>query len=174
MSAVPTSGCTRRTYRTSPDRSCPSRSQERSPSDPGVAAVAKVKLLVVGGMLVFGLDPSEFAYRRFVVVSGRRAGVMAGDHSDKKLGEVVRIAGRSFTVAGIYHSGDRFEDLGVVLPLHTVEALAHRPAEITSIGVTVKLGDNVKAVRAASSVAIQASPRSRSRATRSRSTPRAV
>jgi putative ABC transport system permease protein len=111
-----------------------------------VAAVAKVKLLVVGGMLVFGLDPSEFAYRRFVVVAGRRARVMAGDHSDKKLGEVVRIAGRRFTVAGIYHSGDRFEDLGVVLPLHTVEALAHRPAEITSIGVTVKLGDNVKAV----------------------------
>ena len=114
--------------------------------DEGVAAVAKVKLLITGGMLVFGLDPNEFAYRRFVVVSGRRARVMAGDHSGKKLGDVVRIAGRTFRVAGIYHSGDRFEDLGVVLPLHTVEAIAHRPGEITSIGVTVKLGDNVKAV----------------------------
>jgi len=112
----------------------------------GVAAVAKIKLLVVDGTLVFGLDPREFAYRRFVVVSGKRAAVMAGDHSEKKLGEVVRIAGREFTVAGIYHSGDRFEDLGVVLPLHTVEALAHRPGEITSIGVTVTLGHNVKAV----------------------------
>jgi putative ABC transport system permease protein len=114
--------------------------------DDGVAAVAKVKLLITGGMLVFGLDPNEFAYRRFVVVSGRRARVMAGDHSGKKLGDAVRIAGRTFRVAGIYHSGDRFEDLGVVLPLHTVEAIAHRPGEITSIGVTVKLGDNVKAV----------------------------
>src|SRR5437899_595840 len=28
--------------------------------DPGVAAVAKVKLLVDGGTLVFGLDPREF------------------------------------------------------------------------------------------------------------------
>ena len=28
---------------------------------PGVSGVAKVKLLVVGGALVFGLDPSEFA-----------------------------------------------------------------------------------------------------------------
>ena len=41
-----------------------------------------------------------------------RAPAMAGDHSDKQLGEAVRIGGRSFTVAGIYHSGDRFEDLG--------------------------------------------------------------
>jgi putative ABC transport system permease protein len=114
--------------------------------DPGVAAVAKVKLLVVGGMLVFGLDPQEFAYRRLVVVDGVRAPVMAGNHSGKHLGEGVRLGGRSFTVEGIYHSGDRFEDLGIVLPLRVVEALAQRPGEITSIGVTVKLGADAKAV----------------------------
>jgi putative ABC transport system permease protein len=116
--------------------------------DPGVAAVAKVKLLVVGGTLVFGLDPGEFAFRRFVVVAGSRGPAMAGDHSGRKLGESVRLLGRSFTVSGIYHSGDRFEDLGIVLPLHTVEALSRRPAEITSIGVTVKLGTSVKSVAA--------------------------
>lgn len=114
--------------------------------DPGVAAVAKVKLLVSGGLLVFGLDPSEFAYRRFVLIAGVRGDVMAGDHSGKRLGQVVLIGRRSFTVGGIYHSGDRFEDLGITLPLHTVEALAARPGEITSIGVTVKPGRNVKAV----------------------------
>ena len=116
--------------------------------DPGVAAVSKVKLLVVGGTLVFGLDPKEFAYRRFVVVAGSRGPVMAGDHSGKKVGDTIRLLGRSFTVSGIYHSGDRFEDLGIVLPLHTVEALARRPGEITSVGVTVKLGASVKAVAA--------------------------
>ena len=115
-------------------------------SDPGVAAVAKVKLLVDNGVLVFGLDPSEFAYRHFVIVQGGRGAVLAGDHSGKRLGERVALSGRRFTVVGIYHSGDRFEDLGMVLPLRTVEALAHRPAEITSIGVTVKLGQNVKLV----------------------------
>jgi putative ABC transport system permease protein len=114
--------------------------------DPGVASVAKVKLLVDGGTLVFGLDPTEFAYRRLVVVDGRRGPVMAGDHSGKHVGQVVRVAGRPFTVAGVYHSGDRFEDLGLALPIHTVEALARRPGEITSIGVNVKLGQNVKAV----------------------------
>ena len=44
----------------------------RVAADPGVASVAKVKLLVDDGMLVFGLDPSEFAYRRLVVTEGRR------------------------------------------------------------------------------------------------------
>ena len=117
-------------------------------ADPAVAAVAKVKLLVVGGTLVFGLDPSEFAYRRLVIVQGARGAVLAGDHSQKHVGETVRLDGRSFTVNGIYHSGDRFEDLGLVLPLETVEAMAKRPGEITSIGVDVKLGADVKQVAA--------------------------
>ncbi len=114
--------------------------------DPGIASIAKVKLLVDNGILVFGLDPKEFAYRRFVIVAGSRGPVLAGDHSGKQLGQAVKIAGRVFKVGGIYHSGDRFEDLGMVLPLHTVESLARRPGEITSIGVTVKLGQNVKLV----------------------------
>jgi putative ABC transport system permease protein len=114
--------------------------------DPGVSAVSSIKLLIVGGTLVFGLDPGQFAYRRLVVVQGVRGEAMAGDHSKKHLGELVMLGGRSFRVAGIYHSGDRFEDLGIVLPLHTVEALARRPGEVTSIGVTVKLGRNVKQV----------------------------
>jgi putative ABC transport system permease protein len=117
-------------------------------ADPGIAAVAKVKLVIAGGLLVFGLDPTEFAYRRLVIVQGRRGAVLAGDHSQKQVGQVVRLGGRSFTVAGIYHSGDRFEDLGMVLPLAAAESLAKRPGEITSIGVDVKLGENVKRVAA--------------------------
>jgi putative ABC transport system permease protein len=114
--------------------------------DPGVAAVAKVKLLVDRGTLVFGLDPGEFAFRRLVVVQGRRGAVMAGDNSGKRVGETVQVAGRSFRVVGVYHSGDRFEDLGIVLPLHTVEALARRPGEMTSLGVTVEAGQSVEVV----------------------------
>jgi putative ABC transport system permease protein len=114
--------------------------------DPGVAAVAKVKLLVDGGLLVFGLDPREFAYRRFVVVRGVRTPAMAGDHSGKRLGQRVRVGTRTFTIGGIYHSGNRFEDLGIVLPLHAVESIAKRPGEITSLGVTARLGRDPKAV----------------------------
>jgi putative ABC transport system permease protein len=100
--------------------------------DPSVAGVSKVKLLVVGGTLV----------------AGARGSTMVGDRSGKKLGESFRLLGRSFTVVGIYHSGDRFEDLGIVLPLHVAEALARRRGEITSIGVTVRLGASVKSVAA--------------------------
>src|SRR3954471_6502507 len=96
----------------------------RVAADPAVARVAKVKLLVSNGLLVFGLDPAEFAYRRFVILGGRRGAVLAGDHSGKRVGETVRIEGRPFRVAGVYHSGDRFEDLGIVLPLPTVQRLA--------------------------------------------------
>jgi putative ABC transport system permease protein len=116
-------------------------------ADPAVAQVAKVKLLVSGGMLVFGLDPSEFAYRRLVVLSGRRRGtVLAGDHSGKHVGDTVTVEGHRFRVDGIYHSGDRFEDLGIVLPLATVQRLAQRPGDITSLGVTVTLGHDAHAV----------------------------
>jgi putative ABC transport system permease protein len=114
--------------------------------DPAVAATARIKLLVEGGTLLFGLDPREFAYRRLVVVRGTRGVLLAGDHSQKHVGERVLLGGRAFTVAGIYHSGDRFEDLGVVLPLGVVQRLARTPAELTTIGVIVKLGHDPKAV----------------------------
>jgi putative ABC transport system permease protein len=114
--------------------------------DPAIAQTARIKLLVDRGILVFGLDPGEFAYRRFVVVRGARGPAMAGDHSGKRLGETVRVGNRSFRLSGIYHSGDRFEDLGIVLPLPVVQRLARTPGELTSIGVVVKLGSDAKAV----------------------------
>jgi len=112
----------------------------------GVADVAKVKLLIDRGKLVFGLDPKEFAYRRLVVLRGRRGDVMAGDRSGKEVGDSVTVGTRTFTVDGVYHSGDRFEDLGFVLPLRTVESLARRPREITTVGVVVHLGANAGSV----------------------------
>src|SRR5215469_7307591 len=65
----------------------------RVAADPGVASVAKVKLLIVNGLLVFGFDPSEFAYKRLVVTQGVRGEAMAGDHSGKRLGEIVKLGG---------------------------------------------------------------------------------
>jgi putative ABC transport system permease protein len=113
---------------------------------PGVAAVARVKLLVENGRLVFGLDPHELAYKRFVLLRGTRGTVMAGDNSGKHVGDTVVFEKRKFTVSGIYHSGDHYEDLGFVLPLSLAEQLAARPHEVTTIGISVKLGYNGKAV----------------------------
>src|SRR5205809_558675 len=61
-------------------------------------------------------------------------------------GDLLHIGKRAFPIAGVYHSGDRFVDLGAVLPLPVVQSLAQRPHEITTIGVTVKPGSTPKAV----------------------------
>jgi putative ABC transport system permease protein len=120
--------------------------------DPGVSQVASVFLYVtrVGGndsFLVFGLAPDEFPAKRLVIVQGRRPRgneALLGDHAARSLhlepGGMFRVDGRSFRVAGIYHSGDRYEDIGAVLPLRAVEGLAGRPGEVTTLAVTVKLG----------------------------------
>jgi len=126
--------------------------------DPGVADLARVFLHVstVNGqesVLVFGYDPGEFAWQRLVIVEGRRAvgdEAMVGDAGARRLGvgvgDSLAIDGRRFRVAGVYHSGDRFVDLGTVLRLPVVQSVARRPGEVTTFGVTVQLGQRPKVV----------------------------
>ena len=97
--------------------------------------------------LVFGYDPEQFPARRLVVVAGRRPQgeeALLGDTRARTLGlesgDSVDVEGRKLRVAGLYHSGNRFVDSGVVLPLATVQRLASRPGEVTTFGVTVTLG----------------------------------
>src|SRR6266496_2186763 len=119
---------------------------------PGISDVAAIFLRVshVQGrdsFLVFGLDPREFAYRRFVIVAGRRARgneALVGDLAARSLhvrpGGTLRVDKRRYRIAGLYHSGNHFEDIGAVLPLHAVQSLAGRPGEVTTFGATVQLG----------------------------------
>ena len=119
--------------------------------DRGVAQTALVFLDVttVNGQassLVIGLAPDEFAAKRLTLVDGTRSGALAGDHFGVHVGEVLHIGKHTFPVSGIFHSGDRFEDSGVVLPLPTVQALANRPGEVTSIGVIAMPGQRPQTV----------------------------
>jgi len=125
---------------------------------PGVEQVASVFLRVstVGrndSFLVLGLRPDEFPARRLVILDGRRprgAEALLGDRAARSLrlapGGLFRVGGRSFRVAGIYHSGDRYEDGGAVLPLRAVQSLSGRPGETTTLAVTVRLGRSTRAV----------------------------
>jgi putative ABC transport system permease protein len=113
---------------------------------PGVAKVAKLKLLSANGFFAFGLEPDEFVWRRLVLLEGRpprAAEALAGDRLQRR---EIRVGGKRFRVVGIYHSGDEFEDSGAVLPLHTVARLAHRPGEITTVAVTVDPGLRARTV----------------------------
>ena len=122
-------------------------------SQPGVAQVAKLKLFASSvksqeSFFVFGLDPHEFVWRRLVLLSGHQPGpgeALVGDRAARRLrltlGDRLRVTPtRGFSVAGIYHSGDAFEDAGAVVPLRTAEALAARPGEVTTVAVTVQPG----------------------------------
>jgi putative ABC transport system permease protein len=117
--------------------------------DPGVADTSRVFLFVTtvqgqASSLVLGLAPGEFASQRMTLLAGDRGGALVGDAGAKTFhvapGSTLRVDGRDFRVSGVFHSGNRFEDGGVVLPLPQVQRLAKRPGEVTSIGVTVKLG----------------------------------
>ena len=108
--------------------------------DPGVADAAGIFLLVADPGLVIGLDPRQFTSRRLTLVAGDRTGALIGDRYDGRIGETIHLSGRSVPVSGVFHSGNRFEDNAIVLPLATVQALAKRPGEVTSIGVVVRLG----------------------------------
>ena len=125
---------------------------------PGVAAVARIFLRVsrVDGResFVFGYDRSEFPYQRLVIVAGRRSRAadeaLLGDVGARTLhlgvGETVQVEDRRFRVVGLYHSGNRFVDAGMVLDLRVVQAIAERPGEVTTFGVAVQLGSRPKEV----------------------------
>jgi putative ABC transport system permease protein len=126
---------------------------------PGVAATAKLKLYASNAgrqdsFFVFGLEPDEFVWRRLVVLEGQQPRVgeaLLGDRAAHRLGvklgdELELGRGRRFVVAGIYHSGDVFEDSGAVVPLKVAERLAGRPGDITTVAVAVRPGLSARAV----------------------------
>jgi putative ABC transport system permease protein len=138
----------------------PASLEQRVAADPGVGETARLFLYVtrVSGrdsVLVFGLDPKQFPYGRLVIVSGRRGqgnealvGDKAAASMHLKPGGFITVQGRRYRIAGLYHSGNRFEDIGVVLPLTVVQGLAGRPGEVTTIAVIARLGARPKDVAA--------------------------
>ena len=91
--------------------------------------------------------------RRLVVVAGRHGDALVGDHAARRLhlrpGDRLDVDRRTFRVAGVYHSGNSFEDGGLVLPLELVERLSGHPGEATTVAVEVAPGRRPDAVAAA-------------------------
>ena len=130
----------------------PETLDERITGIEGVDDVARIFIRVTEvegreSTLVFGYDPSELAVQRLVVVAGRQPRgeeALVGDTTARAIGvapgDTVDVEGTKLRVAGLYHSGNRFVDSGIVLPLKTVQRLADRPGEVTTFGVAVTLG----------------------------------
>jgi putative ABC transport system permease protein len=132
----------------------------RLEDEQGVAEATPVQLLIEAvphqpAVITFGLDPKGFAAKRLVLTGGRRARdneAMVGDqlarHAGFRPGSKITIKGRSFPVAGVYHSGVTFEDTGAVLPLATAQRLSGHAGAATTIAValerTAKAGPTTK------------------------------
>jgi putative ABC transport system permease protein len=117
--------------------------------EPGVAEAAGISLYATRSLLLFGLEPRGFPARRLVVVRGRRATddeALTGDDQRLGPGDRLRVGRRSFRIAGVYHSGNAFEDGGAVLPLGLVQRLAGRRGDVTTVAVTVDPGRSPRAV----------------------------
>ena len=127
---------------------------------PQVARATPLLLIVEGvrhepAAVTFGADPAGFFARSLVVLEGARpsrtgppqalVGERLAAHLHLRPGGRLVVRGRSFAVAGIYHSGIFFEDSGAVLPLATSQQLAGRPGEVTSVVVDLTAGTRSRA-----------------------------
>ncbi|MGA2470103.1 MAG: ABC transporter permease [Solirubrobacteraceae bacterium] len=125
---------------------------KRLDSNPDVASATPLLLLVNAvkrsqSSIVFGADPHGFFSRRLVYVSGhpsigREVEIGDGLASQLKLGPggELTVDGRRFVVAGVYHSGVAFEDLGAVLPLTVAQQISGLQGQTTSVAVELASG----------------------------------
>jgi ABC-type antimicrobial peptide transport system permease subunit len=128
----------------------------------GLPGVREATGLIVGNVqapgapyfFVFGYDPDGFSIHRFRVVEGstlgaaRRAspglreiliGKQAAEALKLKVGDVIRLTGGAFRVAGIYTSGSGFEDAAGVVSLSDAQRLLQKTRQVGA--VQVKLSD---------------------------------
>jgi putative ABC transport system permease protein len=120
----------------------------RAKGQPEIADATPLQL-VIGAVrrqpaaITFGVDPDGFVARRLVISSGHGPSpgqVVVGDLLAGQLhappGSPIRLNNRIFTIAGIYHSGIEYEDMGAITTLRDAQALAGRtPNEVTTVAI---------------------------------------
>ena len=74
-------------------------------------------------------------------------GTKAASDLEAGIGDSVEIAGRSFTVVGLYETGDTWLDGGAEAPLVTVQEMTRRPGQVTMVYVKTEAGADVESVR---------------------------
>lgn len=107
--------------------------------------------------LLFGYDAAGLAAERPPLSAGRlvraRDEVLLGTDAaralDAAVGEEIELERRTFTVVGVYATGDKLRDSGAIAELATVRELASKNEVVTAVFVTVAAGEDAEAVAAA-------------------------
>jgi hypothetical protein len=93
-----------------------------------------------------GRDQLELLDGRFLE-AGDTDGIVLGSRSARDLGAsvggTVTIAGRTFTVVGVYRSAVLWEDGGGFTPLPVVQEAAGEPGSVSVVFVTAELGTSL-------------------------------
>jgi len=100
---------------------------------------------------VFGYDPQGFAIEHFKVVEGQELseargvrgrpillGRAAAESFSKDVGDTLHITGGTFRVAGIYETGDGFEEGGAVIPLEEAQTLLLQPRRVSLVYIRLR------------------------------------
>lgn len=66
-----------------------------------------------------------------------------------KVGSTFTAYSKTFTVSGIYTTGNTFQDSGIIMPLATVQTLSDQAGDVTSVTAVVDSSDNVTSTVAA-------------------------
>ncbi|WP_120522164.1 ABC transporter permease [Arthrobacter celericrescens] len=84
-------------------------------------------------------------------------GTTLAEKNNLKVGSTFTIAGKTYTVAGIFDAGTTFGNNAVYLTLAEAQALAETPGELSSMVVTVNSMENVDSTKTALQAALGAS-----------------
>lgn len=107
-------------------------------------------------LIVYGYSPHELAIRRYRIIegqplTGRRqviVGRMAAEQIGLEVGDTFRMWDSNFHVAGIYETGQAFEDAGVVIDLREAQILTGKPHQVQFYLISLRDPGQVEAVRA--------------------------
>ncbi len=132
-----------------------------------VAALPEVSTatgIIVGNMTApglpqfytFGYDPAGFAIRRFRIVQGQALGaerheILMGKHSaetwKRGVGDTLRLTGGAFRVAGIYETGNSFEDSAVLMSLADAQQVLQKTRKVGAVQIKLKDARRTQRVR---------------------------
>jgi ABC-type antimicrobial peptide transport system permease subunit len=106
---------------------------------------------------VAGHDPRGFTIEHFKLVAGQplagRRQVLLGKQSaanlKKQPGDVFRIEGVGYRVAGIYETGNNIEDSGAVLALEDAQRAYARRGQVSYLSIKLKDASRAEAIKAA-------------------------
>ena len=117
--------------------------------------------------IVYGYDPAGFAIDHFKVVRGETLaeanngrnpgahhagrplllGKAAAEDLDKEVGDTFRLYESVYRIAGIYETGEPFEDGAAVVPLEDAQAISGKPRQVNAFLIQVRDGTDVERLR---------------------------